>query len=207
MVKRCIYGHRAQFVWTDPDEEKFKEQRAYYFHAARTGNIELMRSLYKENPSMATSRNENNETIWLPAVRHADKNTVQYIVEFLKFHSILNVNETDHKGRNCFHLAAQGGKLETLKYLNSNFPELRNSRDNEGKTALDLAKEEKQKEVVFFLETTITPISISHCRDLHKVCTILAAEYFNHFIKKCSTSEKFNNLCCSTCNEQRAGLV
>ena len=154
IVKSCIYGYKSHFQWTGTDEEHTEEQRKYYFYAARTGNINLMRSIYKQNPYMAITRNENDETILLPAVRHADKHTVQYILEFMKFHMILKINERDHKGRNCFLLAAQNGKLETLKYLNSNYPELRNTRDNDGKTALDLAKEQKRTEVVSFFETS-----------------------------------------------------
>ena len=38
----------------------------------------------------------------------------------------MNINDTDKLGRNCFLIAAAGGKIETLKYLNLKFPKLKN---------------------------------------------------------------------------------
>ena len=57
----------------------------------------------------------------------------------------MNATETGFNGRNCFHYAAGGGKIETLKYLNSKFPELKNGLDDDGRRALELASDEGVK--------------------------------------------------------------
>ena len=57
-----------------------------------------------------------------------------------------------YNGQTCFLEAARFGKLEILKYLNSNYPHLKYGRDEDGKTALDLAREENWSDIVAYLE-------------------------------------------------------
>ena len=80
-------------------------------------------------------------TINQSAAYFADKDTVQSLIEEIG----MNPTETGFLGRNCFLSAAAGGKIETLKYLNSNFPELKNGLDNYGRRALDIASDERVK--------------------------------------------------------------
>ena len=77
----------------------------------------------------------------------ASKPTVQFLIEKLK----MNQTETGFLGRNCFMTAAYGGKIETLIYLNSNFPELKSKRDDQQSNALTLACTRAGKETIQFL--------------------------------------------------------
>merc|ERR1712154_200860 len=81
------------------------------------------------------------------AARFADKNTVQFLVETLE----VDETETGFNGRNCFLLAASGARIETMKYLNSKFPDLKNGKDDNQHTALTLAAELADKNTVQFI--------------------------------------------------------
>ena len=81
------------------------------------------------------------------APEFVDKNTVKFLIEGL------GMSVTKHRcdSRNCFLSAALGGKIETMKYLNSNFPELKYQRDNWNDTSLTSAAWVSNKETVQFL--------------------------------------------------------
>merc|ERR1712178_33796 len=92
-------------------------------------------------PELINERDDERETALTSAARLADKDTVQFLIEKVG----INPTETGFQGRNCFLSAASGGKIETLKYLNLKYPELKNGQDRYGRRALDLASDEGVK--------------------------------------------------------------
>lgn len=64
-----------------------------------------------------------------------DAETIKFLIKKGGF----KVTDANFKGRNCFLQAARSGSINALKYLHKNYPELKNSLDNEGNSALDLA--------------------------------------------------------------------
>ena len=63
----------------------------------------------------------------------------------------VNSSEIYEFRRNCYLKAAKAGEINILKYLNSEFPELKNERDDRGYTALTLAAFFADKDTVKFL--------------------------------------------------------
>ena len=112
------------------------EQMSNFLKAAKTGNVVELRRLYTENPLVVTSYDENTDTALTLAAKFADKNTVQFLIEEVA----MDETKTGYRGKNCFLAAATSNKLETLKYLNSKFPTLKNGRDEDGNTASDLSR-------------------------------------------------------------------
>ena len=98
-------------------------------------------------PELKNERDENKDTALTLAAQHSDKDTVQFLIEEIR----MNPTETGFQGRNCFLEAAYGGKIETLKYLNLKYPELKNERDDLGRTALTLAAKFADKDTVQYL--------------------------------------------------------
>ena len=80
-------------------------------------------------PELKNARDNHNDTALTLAAEFADKDSVQFLIEEIG----INPTETGFQGRNCFLSAARGRKIETLKYLNSDFPELKNGLDDEGR--------------------------------------------------------------------------
>merc|ERR1712038_1589829 len=97
---------------------------------------------------------------------------IQYLIEELE----MNVNETGLFGRNCFLQAAEGGKIETMRYLNLVNPELKNDRDDDENTALSLAASHADLETVEFLVEEME-INVNETGKLGRNSFLFAAEH------------------------------
>merc|ERR1712110_1202135 len=115
--------------------------------AAAGGKLETLRYLNSINPSLKHGRDDEESTALTLASEHGNKTTVQFLIE----EAGLNTSLVGYEGENAFLCAAAGGKLETLRYLNSINPSLKNSRSNQKHTALTLASEAGSKATVQFL--------------------------------------------------------
>ena len=93
--------------------------------------------------------NSNNTALTMAAVL-ADQHTVQFLIEEVGMNP-LSMTQKGYDERNCFLSAASGAKIGTLKYLNTNFLELKNKRDSQESTALTLAAYFADKNTVQFL--------------------------------------------------------
>ena len=123
------------------------EQRSVFLGAASQGNIILLKYLNTKFPNLKYERDSEQNNALGFACEFADKKTVQFLIERLQ----INYNETGFRKRNCFLSAAAGHKIETLKYLDSNYPELKNERDAKDSTALGLAASWARPRTIEFL--------------------------------------------------------
>ena len=121
--------------------------RNCFLVAAAHGRINVMRYLNTEYSKLKNSKDNDNDTALTLAVQFAELETVQFLVEKIE----LDINEIDLRGRNCFLIAAERGKIKIMRYLNFRNSELKNSKDNDYETALTLAVRFADFETVKFL--------------------------------------------------------
>ena len=117
--------------------------RNAFHYAAHSAQLETLKYLNSKFPTLKYERDisERSNTVLILAACCADLKTVKFLIVDLE----LDPYETDRMKKNIYHSAAMGGKIEILKYLNSEFPELKNGSDSYGNTALTLGERHKSK--------------------------------------------------------------
>merc|ERR1712154_353973 len=109
--------------------------------------IRTMEYLNSTFPDLKNVQDDNMDNALILAAASGNIASIKYLLNDLKF----DVDFKGDKGRNCYLVAAWWGKLKTFEYLHRKYPHLRESLDNDGKTALDLAKERGKSNIVTFL--------------------------------------------------------
>merc|ERR1711970_958054 len=99
--------------------------------AALGGKLETMKYLNSEYPNLKNGRDKYDNTVLTLAAGYAQK-SFRFLVEEIG----MDATEIGPNGRNCFLEAAINGKMKTLRFLNSGYPNLKKGRDNSGKIAL-----------------------------------------------------------------------
>merc|ERR1712110_78600 len=122
-------------------------RRNRFLIAAFNNEIEVLRYLDSLESNLKHGRDDERNTALTLASRYASKETVQILVEEMNF----NVSEVGAIDRNSLLSAARGGKDDTVRYLLSVDPSLKNTRDYEESTVLTLASEYANKSTVQFL--------------------------------------------------------
>ena len=102
------------------------------------GKIETLRYLNKiVDDSVKRSRDKDQDSALTLAAKSGNKETVKYLVEELKFDPAYR----GWHGRNAFLIAASGGQIEILRYLDKIVDDsVKRAVDNNNESALDLPK-------------------------------------------------------------------
>jgi ankyrin repeat protein len=125
--------------------------RNSFLRAASRGKIETLRYLNSKDPNLKHARDDNRDTALTLASQFANTETVQVLVEDMG----LNISDVNFHGRNSFLVAVAGRKIETLLYLNSKDPNLKNAYDKYGNSASDLASQYANNETVQLLASLL----------------------------------------------------
>ena len=146
----------VQFLIDDMRIQNINETGEYgrngFLYAAHGEKIETMKYLNSKSPDLKKYRERERdrygeETALTSACWASDIETVQFLIEEMK----ININEAGGHGRNCFHKAASAKNIETMRFLNSRNPDLKNYRDKHQDTALTLACWESDIKTVQFM--------------------------------------------------------
>merc|ERR1711972_1063132 len=97
--------------------------------------------------NLCKRKDENGDTALTLASRYGSKETVELLIK--EFNA--DIHELGFDGRNCFLMAAEGGKLDSMKYVHSIDKNLCKRIDKYGQTALTLAIYYGSKETVELL--------------------------------------------------------
>lgn len=141
---------------------KVNDWTALHF-AAKNGHLECMKLLISCNKNLVTERNNKGQTPLYAAVCNDQHSAVKVLLQYKS-----KVNIRDHTGKTPLHYAVQFGHLRCLKSLIDSGADPRRivsltdsasqvwvSKDDDksdmGKTAFDLAVENKQHTVADFL--------------------------------------------------------
>ena len=116
---------------------------------SKNQTIEKLIYLNTKFPTLKYGKDDATNTALLLAVRFGDIGTVQFLIERLD----MDESETGYKGYNSFLYAAKEGKVEILQYLNYEFPTLKNSRDEYGNSALEIARRKNQSAAIRYLQS------------------------------------------------------
>ena len=135
--------------------------RNCFLNAVYGSKIKTMRFLNSKNPQLKNARDDYQENALTLACGFADLKTVKFLVEEMHF----GLNVIGAYGRNCFQSAMFNTnfnrKIEIMRYLDSKDPDLKNVRDEQHDTALNMACGFSDLETVKFL---IEEIQIDICQ-------------------------------------------
>ena len=109
--------------------------------------IEILEYLNEQDPELKNARDDSSSTPLTLSCERATLAAVQYLVETLN----MDVFEEGMLERNCWLSAAILCRLETLQYLNNNYPSITETTDSFGNTASTLATERCQSDVLDYL--------------------------------------------------------
>ena len=115
-----------------------------FLRAASGDEIDTMRHLHSIDKTLSQAKDDRKDTALCLSVEHGSKQTVEYLISELR----VDIHETGFYKRNCFLRAAQGGKIETMKYLNAIDETLSQGRDIDNDTA-QCQKLKKNRQVEF----------------------------------------------------------
>jgi len=120
-----------------------------FLHAAASGKIETLRYLNEiVGNAVKQARDDQNDSALTLAARYGNKETVKFLIEDLNFDPAY----TGYNGRNAFLKAAEGGKIEILRYLNERVDDaVKQVRDDDNESATTLARLAGHEEIVQFL--------------------------------------------------------
>ncbi|OPX44033.1 ankyrin repeat protein [Ruminiclostridium hungatei] len=137
----------AVAIGTD-GEVKDKKINSTLYNAIIRGNLDIIKLLIENGADIEQELDfsEGTEAPVLTAAGCSSKNILEY---FLKKGA--KVNYQNNKGNSPLMRAAYAGRIDNLKLLLS-YKADKQLKDNNGHTAMDLAKEKKQKEIVDYLE-------------------------------------------------------
>ena len=137
----------VQYLITDLEfdiHEKGSDGSNCFLSAAKAGNIENMKHLNSVDKTLRLARNCDHDTALTLASGTGSKEAVEYLITELE----VDIHETGFHERNCFLRAAEGGKIETMRYLNSIDKTLSRTSGSDHSTSLTLASQYASKETV-----------------------------------------------------------
>ena len=108
-----------------------------FLRAASGDKIDTMRYLHTIDETLYQAKDDQKDTALCLSSKLGSKQTVEFLITELK----VDIHETGFLGRNCFLQAATGGKIETMKYLNSIDATLTRARGTDDSTSLTLASQ------------------------------------------------------------------
>lgn len=113
----CIYNRldMCEFISKNFHELMFSKSKEGWnatLHAARNGNLEVLKFLRKENISFK-NRSESDRNALHIACDHGHLDTCKYVSK--ECPSLLHA--VDHKGRHAGHFAARGGNIDIMNIL------------------------------------------------------------------------------------------
>lgn len=147
----CIYNRleMCEFVSKNFHELMFSKSKEGWnatLHAARNGNLEVLKFLRKENISFK-HRSESDRNALHIACDHGHLDTCKYVSK--KCPSLLH--PVDHKGRNAGHFAARGGNVDIMKHLASKKKADVTKETNTGMNILHMACLHSQSEMCKYI--------------------------------------------------------
>jgi hypothetical protein len=102
--------------------------------AAKTGDLEKVKALLKDNPGMVNSRDTNNDTALHWAAFNGHKDVAEWLLA-----TQADLNARDNDGETPLHRAASGGHADVVELLLARGTEV-NARMNLGRTPMRLAE-------------------------------------------------------------------
>lgn len=147
----CIYNRleMCEFVSKNFHELMFSKSKEGWnatLHAARNGNLEVLKFLRNENISFK-HRSESDRNALHIACDHGHLDTCKYVSK--KCPSLLHA--VDHKGRNAGHFAARGGNVDIMKHLASKKKADVTKETNTGMNILHMACLHSQSEMCKYI--------------------------------------------------------
>lgn len=130
-------------------EFKGKKLDSALMKAIVRGNFEVVKLLVENGADLEYKWEQvNNDTAVILASGCGSKHILEYLIK-----KGANINYKNKKGETALMRAASKGGMDNVKLLINNKAD-KNLKDNEGHTATDLARTNKRKDVVDFLEKT-----------------------------------------------------
>jgi ankyrin repeat protein len=118
--------------------------------AVKNNDFRILRYLAENQSFDTNSANDKGQTVILLAAGTGNLDTVRYLVD-----NKADVSAKDNNGNNVLMYAASSGNLELVRYLaNSAIVDI-NEKNNDGKTANDIAIAHNQAEIAKFLSQKV----------------------------------------------------
>ncbi|KAM2895260.1 hypothetical protein FF1_010396 [Malus domestica] len=127
--------------------------------ASRKGHITIVELLLKHCPPPRDLLDKNNWNILHTAVWHRRDNMVKYILGKFEFQEL--INQKDKFGNTPLHLAVRQGYPKTVSILASNKRVNFSVRNNEGHSAMDIARMSLMGEKTLFLRRPLTVMALT----------------------------------------------
>lgn len=133
--------------------EHFNDDERRILRAARDGDTENVKSLLEKKPELLHTRNAEGFTPLAMAAVGCSKETIKILVD----EGAKIKEKFGELKRNCFHLIATKqtsefpDAIDTLSYLDSEYPDLKNEKEVHGDTSLTLAAQLGDEKIVEFL--------------------------------------------------------
>ena len=122
--------------------------RTILHKACFAGKVELVEYLFEKHKSLL-QKNDHEGLSPLHVVAWSESNSVE-VVKFL-VRTGCNVADKDKKGRTILHYACLQANLALVKYLAEDHPDLLNTRDNDRKRPLYMARSSRSEELLTYL--------------------------------------------------------
>ena len=118
--------------------------------AVKNSDFRILRYLAENQSFDTNSANDKGQTVILLAAGNGNLDAVRYLVD-----NKADVSAKDNNGNNVLMYAASSGNLELVRYLaNSAIVDI-NEKNNDGKTANDIAVAHNQAEIAKFLSQKV----------------------------------------------------
>ncbi|MFP3032786.1 MAG: ankyrin repeat domain-containing protein, partial [Wolbachia sp.] len=128
-------------------EAKDNSNNTPLHNACNNGHVKVVEYLIQEGASLK-AKNKDGEAPLHVAVQH--DGTLE-VIEFILSRDLSGINNVTNEGRTSLHLAIQGNKLNTVELLLRKGASIA-VKDKNGKTPLDLAKQEDYTNIIEMIE-------------------------------------------------------
>ena len=133
-------------------ENFYKHLEMDIFMASACGVLERVDFLITPHTDI-NAKDEHGAPIIYYAAQNGHKDIVEYLVRSQKTKDRIDIHATNKSNETALHAAAKNGHLEVVTFL-VDYTDIKiNAKNDEGKTALDLAKANNKPWVVEYLQS------------------------------------------------------